>query len=124
MIYSLKIWFLIVLSGVYLESHAQKINLISGADWKKQMKVELVGDLCRPNSYFSKCYNFGDSKCQSVVNSYYGLCEIQQKIPKQVRVYDQGIEIGKKIGKCVGQKISARHTRAISSTCNDRGLWR
>ncbi len=109
------------LSGFSVEAAVKKADFLEG------FKKSAANTFCGENTYFRKCFQVEKDVCSKAVNEKVGDClsSAQKDFPDTLKNKEEGGNLGRKIGVCLGEKLEAdwASKKKASADCSDPKKW-
>lgn len=83
---------------------------------------------CGEGTYFQKCFTLEKDQCNKAVNENLGECitASDKDFPATLQAKEDGGELGKKIGTCLGDKleVSWKDKKKSLAECSNADAWK
>ncbi len=97
-------------------------------EFVEKFKKMAPATFCGEGTYFQKCFTLEKDQCTKAVNENVGECITtgEKDVPATLKSKEDGGELGKKIGTCLGEKleISWKDKKKTLAECSNADAWK
>jgi hypothetical protein len=97
-------------------------NQVEKNDWINHIKNSMPAYFCQSNQVFRQCFSVSANDCLDVAYSAINVClrNMDKKIPKKIKIPEEGQKLGGDIGECAATTYGAvlSDKRIKSEQCN------
>ncbi len=118
--------FLMVMILAMLDGSA--VAAMPKTEFVEKFKKMAPSTFCGESTYFQKCFTLEKDQCTKALNENIGECVTasEKDAPATLKAKEDGGELGKKIGTCLGEKLetSWQDKKKTLAECANPDAWK